>query len=375
MESVEPFAGGLGPSDSPDLAHLFELPGQFVSCYVDTDAASEDALQRLEIHRKDVRRELESLEAAAAVIEAIDQALHGVRELGEAAAVIAEGNAIRVLEGGDMPLGRDIVRVGPLPSLGPLLGWRQHRVPYLAVACDRAGADIGISTHSGTDMASAGDPDPHDPALHKVPSGGWSQRRYQERVQNAWERNARAVVDQLEHLVERVHPRLILFGGDLQAVSLLKEHAGQTVGPLLQEASISRAADGSERHDARTIRRAVETAVAADTAKLMATMREMRPKSLGVEGASAVLAALTASQVDTLLVHDDPDDDRTAFCSLDPLVAGLDRGEVASFSGKVLEARLPDVAIAAAFRTGAKVRMVPGHPLTDGIAALLRFPT
>lgn len=374
MESVEAIRGGLSPGDNSDLAVLYEEEGPCLSCYLNTEAAAEDAPRRIGVRWKDLRRQLTSEGADETSLSAVESALEDARRSGEAICILARGGVVAIREGGERALANDVASVAPLPVAGPLLTWRQHRIPYVVVLCDAAGADILASAGRETITATAGDPDPHDPILHKVPSGGWSQRRYQHRVENAWERNAKDVIETLTKLAAEISPRLVLYGGDPRAVGLLEEHAPESLAPVMERAPLSRAADGSERHAGEEIRRAVETAVAADTASLMAQVRELESRALAVQGAAAVLDALTAAQVETLLVHDDPRDERTACISRHPLVVAAERSGVEQLVETAEEARLVDVALAGAFLTGASVRIVPAHPLEDGIAALLRFP-
>jgi hypothetical protein len=375
MESVGNFVGGLGTVQCPDLVGLTQHRGPFASVYVNTEAAAEDAPHRMEIRWKDLRRELEACGIDPATISAVGSSLADARFRGTAVGIVAAHGEVLAQDASSSPLRRELLRVGSIPSLGPILEWCQHRMTYATVACDHAGADIElVSASDERTTTTAGDTDRHDPELHKAHGGGWSHRRFEQRVENAWERNARQVLDLLDTLVRDADPKLVLYGGDPHACSLIAEHASATLRPRLHEVSLSRAADGSERHDAHAVGVAVATAVATDTARLLGQLRQNLTGSLGVEGTTGVLAALTAAQVDTLLVHCDADDDRVAYLSPDPLVVGLDEQEVASFGGETCAGRVADVAIWAAFLTGAKVRMAPGSPIDDGMAALLRFP-
>ncbi len=373
MQSVSTFPGGLSLTDYPDLAELCRRE-QVVSCYLDTEVATEDAGHRAGIRWKDISRRLEGSGVGARTLEVMGAAVEDLRRLGPSVCVMASGPDVLMAEVGRRPLGRDFGCAGPLPVLGPLLEWRQHDVAYMTVACDRAGADIATLGPGAAFTASSGDDDRHDPELHKVPSGGWSQRRYQQRVENAWERNARETVDLVERLAKQVQPRLVLYGGDPHACALVEEHAGAALRPLLKKVPLSRAADGSQAHDVHEVHRAVETAVATDTARILAMLREMEPKGLGATGPRRVLEALTASQVQLLLVHEHGPDDRRAFMSRHPLGLAPDRSTVEAFGGEVDEVPLADAAIVGALTSGASVRMVPGSAVAQGMAALLRFP-
>jgi peptide subunit release factor 1 (eRF1) len=65
--------------------------------------------------------------------------------------------------------------------------------------------------------------------------------------------------------------------------------------------------------------RALVQLVAEDTAALVRKLREeLGQHDRAVEGAAATLAALARGQVEVLLVHGDPDDDRTAWFGPEP---------------------------------------------------------
>jgi hypothetical protein len=77
-----------------------------------------------------------------------------------------------------------------------------------------------------------------------------------------------------------------------------------------------------------------------------------------------------------LLVHDDGDDERQAWWSASLGVAALDRAtlDVLGSGADPVQGRLVDVAVTAALRAGASVRVVPDAAvIQDGIAALLRW--
>jgi hypothetical protein len=365
--------GGPGPSEYPELVELCRQAEPVVSCYLNTEAETEDAWRRTGIRWKDASRDLEGAGADAATLAAVGQAVEDLRRLGPSVCVLGAGGRALLAEVGPWPLPRDLVHVGPLPVLGPLLGWRQHQVAYITVACDHAGADVAVVGPGASFAASVGDQDRHDPELHKVPGGGWSHRRFQQRVENAWDRNAREVLDLVDRLATRLQPRLVLYGGEPRACGLVEEHAAPALRPYLQRAALSRAADGSWGHDLLSVRRAVERAVEADTAAVIARLGDARPRGLGVSGAADVLGALGAARVEVLVVDDGAAGMRRAYLCRGPLGAALERDELASLDGPLVEDHLADVAVAAALLGGASVRVAPGAGLPDGLGALLRF--
>lgn len=373
MQAATTYEGALSPSDYPDLVELLRQRGRVVTCYMNTDVAHEDAVRRCEIRWKDLSRELTDQGANTADIEAARAAFESVRRQGPAVCAVVSGGEVLLAEVGPGEVAKDHGYAGPLPALGTLLTWRQHDVAYITVACDHAGADIAVLSPGEAFTATAGDADRHDPELHKFGGGGWSHRRYQERVENTWERNAKAVTSVLERLVKAVSPRLVIYGGDPRSCAFLEGEAGPVLGPLMQRVELSRAADGSDSLHA--VHRAVETAVAADTAHLLAQAKELRSKSMVASGPDEVLDALTDCRAEVLLLHDDLADGRRAYLSRSPLLASLDRRAIEGVAADadIAEARLVDVAVAAAFLSGASLRMVPAAVVEGGMSAMLRF--
>lgn len=372
-------AGGLRPADLPELASLFDEPGPFVSVYLHTPSAVENAAQRSELTWKNVRRELAGAGATEQTLAAIDPLIADARLQGDTLAVIANADGVlfedhHVLESPT----RELWRIANLPSVGPLIEWRQMGAPHLIVLTDRTGADI-IAVDRFIEEANEAvqDQNPSDPDLHKSKPGGWSQRRYQQRAEDLWDRNARQVADRVVELFDEIGARLIVAAGDVRAMEMLREHLPGRVLEFLEEVEGSRAVDGGKDDVAVEAARMVATAVAEDTVALLQKFKEEKGQGdRAAEGMARVLEALAAAQVDTLLLADDPDDNRTAYYGDQPNTVALDAVTVKDMGAdNPQEDRLADVLIRAAWGTGAAVRIVPSSALRhgDGVAAILRF--
>jgi peptide subunit release factor 1 (eRF1) len=234
------------------------------------------------------------------------------------------------------------------------------------VAYHREGPDLH--------RTAGGDDDP----LHKPNAGGWSQRRYQERAQQTWERNAEDVAGQVVGLVRRVDARLVVVAGDDRATTLLRDALPTDVAERLVVASAGRSPDGSEDLFLEQARIAVDLAVNADTDALLEKFREERGQDdRGTEGPAPTLAALAMAAVDVLLIADDPDDARTAWFGPEPTQVGASADEVRGIGvDRPEEGRLVDVAVRAALGTGAGIRVLgAGAGMDGGIGAILRWST
>jgi len=359
---------------APDLAEIALGEGPFLTVYLTTEAAVENAAQRSELRWKDLRTELAGQGADEQALAAVDPLVADAHMEGECLAVIADPKGLLHVAHEPDPPARDVGRWGPLPMIGPLLEWRQSQVPHVVALIDRAGADVFVFRPGRGDehVEVAGDDDP----IHKAKAGGWSQKRYQRRAENTWEANAADVASELAELTDKEQPRLVVVGGDVRAVELLKEHLPKRVADLVRDIPGSRAPDGSVDAVVDDVTRLVATAVAADTTALLAKFREERGQAdRAADGPTATLEALTRAQVEVLLVHADPDDGREVWFGRDA-VPVADRPDTLTDLGVADPMRGPlvDVALRAALGTGAGVRMIPGAGgPDDAIGAILRW--
>jgi hypothetical protein len=373
--------GVLDAGRLPELARLMEAPGPFVTLYMATEPAVENAAQRSELRWKDLRQTLEGEGAPAAALEGIDALVPDAHTEGGTLAVVAGPDGVLLARNEPEPVATDVGRVAALPAVGPLLEWAQSAVPHVIVLADRVGADlVGVGPAGDEVLTSVGPAHGHDPRIRKSKPGGWSQRRYQDRAEVAWEERAGEVADRVAAMVGDLDARLVVVAGDVRAVSLLREALPPEVAELVTEVDGSRAVDGGVDHLADEVVRLTATVVAADTAECLRRWKEETGRDeagaggAGVEGVGPVMGALRESRADVLLVHDDPADERTGWF--------LPRAGMVAEGPTVLRelnlgeepecARLVDVAIFGALRTGAGIRIVPSVP-AEGMGALLRY--
>ena len=359
--------------DAPELAELVQADGPFATVYLTTEGAVENAAQRNEQHWKTLRAQLGDAGAPESVLAAIDPLVADAHLHGRCLAVVATADGVVHVEHGPHPLPRDLARWAPLPSLVPLLDWRQEDPPRVVVLADRQGADLAAYRRSGPDLhrEAGGMADP----VAKSAPGGWSQRKYQQRAENTWEHNAHDVAEQLTRLVDRVGARLVIVAGDVRAVQLLGEALPREVAEHVSEVPGGRSPDGSADVVAEEADRVLTEAVARDTAALVEKLREeLGQGDRAVEGAEPTLEALSMSQVEVLLVHDDVFDDRRAWFGPEPAQVATSEQTLRDLGVQARPARLADVAVRAALATGAGIRVVPpADAPSDGLGAILRW--
>ena len=359
---------------APELAEVVQSEGPFATLYLTTESQVQNAAQRSEQRWKTVRREMAEAGVPEEVLGGIDPLVPDAHLHGECLAVVGNRGGVQHVEHLPRPPRRELFRWAPLPSLVPMLEWRQSSPPHVAVLADRQGADLLAFRRDRPDLHrdAGGWADP----LAKSAPGGWSQRRYQERAENTWEHNADDVAREVMRLLERADARVLVAAGDVRALQLLREALPREVSENLHAVEGGRSADGSTEAFLGEVARVVDSVVDGDTAALLEKFREeLGQADRAVDGSQPTLAALAQAQVEVLLVRDDPDDDRQAWFGPEPTQVAIHAEHLQGVgAGDPLQARLVDVAVRAALGTGAGVRVIPDGDLPrGGLGAILRW--
>ncbi|MCK2218008.1 hypothetical protein MF672_030075 [Actinomadura sp. ATCC 31491] len=191
---------------------LYERRGPYASVYLGALTGPER-----ETHWHSVRDSLDGADPAT------------VAALAEQAERAAPGQALFATHG-EVVLAEPLPRApyeqatwSPLPHVAPMLLERGENVPHLRVIVDHAGAELtayggGAPRRSVVEAASW--------PLQKTAQGGWSQRRYEQSVENAWEQNAQAVAHEIDEQVRRLGAELVIVAGEPKSRSYLLQHLG-----------------------------------------------------------------------------------------------------------------------------------------------------
>lgn len=358
-----------------DIARLFASDGPFVTVYLDARSDQPQAQQQLLARWKTVRSQLSAEGATDDDLAAIDEVLGERTHVGgDTFAAVAAGGRCLLARHLPEPPSSDAGYLGLLPRAGTLLESAQTLLPHLVVLVDRTGADVYGFTADGAPVEEEVQGERQGPVVSRTPPGGWSQRRFQQRAINAWEENAQEVADEVTSLAKEVGARLVVVGGDVHAVRLLRENLHDEIGQVVELEGASRHPGSDVDHEAEGVKRLVDTVVAADTTAILREFREEKGQhDRFADGPARVFEALQSATVETLLVHDDPADGRTAWFGPEAPHLALDRTDLESMGVEhPHEARLIDVALKAAVQTSADVRVVPSATVTDGLGAILR---
>lgn len=372
MEAAAPLQAGIG---APDLGRILEQPGPYLSLYLPTDPAIENASQKSLQAWKSARNELESRDVPAELLDSIEPLIPDAHQSGRCLAVIAREGAGPVhVEHGPKAPPRHHASWAPLPVLIPILDWRQLQAPHILVLTDRAGADL--IAFQGEETVARRTRGSEEHVLSKSAPGGWSQRRFQQHAENTWEDNAEEVAEEVARLAKQIDARLVVAAGDVRAVEMLEKDLPEEVSRIFHTIPGGRAAGTDRERVEAEARKQVEILLAKETAAVLDRFREeIGQRDLAVQGAEATLDALSRAQVDALLVHDAPDDERPAWFGLEPVPVATTEARLVELGVEPrMEGRLVDVLVRAALGTGASVRVVPGEfGVPDGAGALLRW--
>jgi hypothetical protein len=335
-----------------DLRRLVDARGPFLTVSFPTPSSVDDASHRLDVRWKNARREAQSLCWDDDDLAELDLIIASLPHDGGAGLVgMRAADGTTLLEFVDEPLGEHVA-MDHAPRLATVIEARQRAIPHIVVEADRAGADI--HGFDGGQILASQQVEGDTEHLHRGHPGGWSQRRFQQRAENTWERNADDVAEAIVELAGRIDPALVFIAGDVRARHLVRDALPDRVRDrtvLIEAGSpdgiagdvVRQLSDHSARH-VRDLADRVRNRIGADSAST---------------DLDDVLSSLTAGRVDHLLVHDDGSDEVLTSSS----IAGFPTGS-----------RVVDVAICAALRSDADVTVVPNLALLDGpIAALYRW--
>jgi hypothetical protein len=348
----------------------------FLSVYLASDTATEDGAGRLAVTWRARRADLVDAGAADELLAPVDAVVAEHREPG-GLAVVVDGDGDALVRTLPDPPAVEIAELAPLPHLGPLL--REDRVasvPHVIVVVDRTGADIEtvVDGEGKESEVVTGETE----QIRKVQAGGWSHRRYQQRAENTWEHNAAGVAAEVAERARDIGAELVVAAGDERALGFLRAHLPADVSAILQVSEHGgRAAGVDEEPFLRDVRHLVATVAARRTVEELERFAELRGRGGAVaDGPGETFTALRQALVDTLLIHERSDVERTAWFSASaPSLVALEARTLRDLGVEPLQARLEDVAIWSTVGSGGTVQPVPEHgpntPL-DGVGARLR---
>src|SRR4051812_4052028 len=186
---------------APELGALLRQPGPVASVYLTTEADIDNASQKSQLRWKDLRRELAEKGAPETALDAIEPLVPDAHHDGQTLAAVANEHGLLHASSHPDPPARDVGRWDTVAYAAPLVEWRQAVVSHLIVLTDRQGADI-VAVRGEEQLEHEQVQGDESFPVHKSKAGGWSQRRYQQRAENTWEKNADDVAKEVTRLAD-----------------------------------------------------------------------------------------------------------------------------------------------------------------------------
>lgn len=363
------------------LAPVFAASGPYATVCADVTHTTETADTELELRVRALAERLQAEGAPQAVVDAVRERLLEANEGGELATL--RGRALVVAADGsvvlDQPLvdrpRQEVADYSLAPNLLPVLAQLPARVPHVVVLVDRTGGDVtyvGLPGHDGEEETVDG----ATFHIRKVKVGGWAHDHWQNSAEGQWEDNADRVAERIASYARRLAPRFVLVAGDVRARTILADRAGDSWKDLLVGMEEGGLAAGADREVVQ--RRAAELVAeheAHEEADTVEKVQAAAAHGLAVTGTPSVVEALRKSQVETLVLADQPDDE-TLLVGPDPLLLGTGQDDMDALGVQEVHAVPADRAlIAAAVASDAGVVVVPRSAMPGDIpvAAILRY--
>jgi peptide subunit release factor 1 (eRF1) len=353
-----------------------------ISLYLDTTADKHGRDQFDQFVRKELSNRVRTFAAGSAERQSFEQDAEKIQKwLADELQASANGVALFACAAAELwetvqlnaPIGENRLYVYNQPHLYHLARLDDQYPRYAALITDANSARIfvfGLGQTLETEQVKG-------KKVQRVKVGGWSQARYQRRVENAQASHAKEVVDSLAKLVKQEQLQYVIVAGDAQMTALLaeqmpKELAEKVVDTLRLDVKASdqqvfeATLEAMRRQDAET-----------DAQKVERLMNEYRRGGLACVGPQETLEALTNGQVDELLVSAALEQEHPEEVPVDAIVAP----EVPDPAGSTEtdEPRpvlLPDLLVTKAKQTDATVTFIENAELlagVEGVGAFLRW--
>jgi len=339
-------------SQFADLRRIVDAAGPFLTVTLPIPSDVDDAQHRFEVRWKNARREIESSRWDTDDIDDLDDVVMALPHDGGAGLVIVRASdGTTLVEFLDEPVAEHVGE-DAAPRLAQVIEARQRSIAHIVVETDRAGADL--HAFDGGEILRTDEIEGDTEHIHRGHPGGWSQRRFQQRAENTWERNADDVAEAIVELDRRVGAELVFVTGDVRARHLVHDALPESVRSrtrLIDEGS----ADGI----AEAVVRLLSDHVARRIRDLAGMLRDRLGTGTASTDADDILDSFELGRVEHLLVHDDGNDDAVTDRDIGTIPAGT---------------RVVDAAIAAALRSDAAITVVPNLAVLDHpVAALYRW--
>jgi hypothetical protein len=372
----------------PDnIKQVYAQHGPFATVYLDATRSTEHGAGEVALRWREQRGVLSRAGADDATLAALDAALENPpRTGGPRGRVLAAADGRVVFdEVLPQPPVRPFASWAPLPALVPYLAQRGPAIAHVLVVADRTGADVSAvsAEHAAEGLA----PDAQHTVegsqpypVTKTSVRDWSEQHFQQRVENSWAANAKDVAAAVRTAVAEVGAEAVLVAGDARARALLEQDLPAVLDQHVQVVGLehgARGAGASAGSLAESVRDALLKLSWHRRHEVLTHLQQnVGRERFAATGTAEVLGALQRSQVDTVVLSDDPSSPLTAWVGPEPLqVAGSAEELGAMGVREPRQDRYDSALLRAVIGSDAELLITPNaHDyVRGGVGALLRY--
>ena len=363
------------------LESVFAAAAPFATVCADVTHTTESADTELELRVRALAQKLTEQGAPEPVVQVVRETLLEANEGGEIATM--KGRALVVAADATVVLDSELTGPPPTeiaewsahPDVLPVLRQLPGRVPHIVVVVDRVGADVSLATRPGETVEEREvEGDTHH--IRKVKVGGWAHHRFTHNAEENWIHNADKVAELIASMARRHRPAFVLMAGDVRARQILLDRASDAWKGLVVSIDEGGRAAGADREPVE--RREAELLAeheAHEEADAVEKIRSAAAHGLAVTGTEPVVEALRKSQVETLVLAEEPDEE-SLFVGDSPLELGVGESDLAALGTQQVQLEPADRALlAATVASKAGVVVVPRAAMPGDIpvGAILRY--
>jgi peptide subunit release factor 1 (eRF1) len=273
----------------------------------------------------------------------------------------------------DAPIDSHWLFVGAVPHLYPLARLIDQYPRYAAVQLDTNHARIVVFA-AGTVEARA---EVTGEKTKRHSMGGWSQARYQRRIDNIRQQHVSEVVDALERIVRAEQIQHVIVAGDEVVVPMFRKALPKALAETVVDVMPNDRAAGEADLAEEALAALRQKDADSDAERVAEVLGAWRGGGLGVAGAEATLRALQMGQVDEILITAAPDGLTPPQRLPDDAAPAPTAAETTATAGAdTQQLQLADELVTRAAQTGARLRVIEDPALLaeqGGVAAALRF--
>lgn len=371
------------------LRPLYSTDAPVASVHLDTSRQSTDGDKEIELRWRHLRRHLAELGTDRATLDALEEAVGN----GSSRSFGHHGQSLFASQGqllGEhtlaVPPQSDRATWMPVPDPLPLVVDRGRHIPYVLVALDRVNAKVVGYTDRPTERPVL-EEDSEGETMHgldgPVGRGGPGQRgglggrgNAKHAAQEMWRENTAKVAEHVREAVRAVDAKIILVGGDEEAIAYLRENLGprQLTTPIHHIPGGRGGPDAQARLHAAA-EQALSSYIVDEHDAALEDYQQKLANDQAVKGTDEAVHMLTEARVQTLFLGAEREGESELYASLDqPVLVAKDPAELGQPEQDVFRAPASALMLRSAVASHASFTELLDHGQTSADnGAVLRY--